>query len=287
MIDSHARLSTRPPFRLAPNGSWDCQIHVFGDLETYPVRNMRAHYEPPKAGIDDAWRIHRTLGFEKIVIVQPAPYGTDHRLLVRCLKDDPGNLRGVAIIDDDVSDAEIARLHEVGVRAARFNFWPLLGITVTVDSFKRTLNRIKPFGWHAKVFVSAAELEELYDTFRSVTDTTMVLDHMCLLPCAAGVAQPGVRAASHLLQRENWWVMLSNGDRTSEAGFPWADAEPIIAHFYRTAPNRSIWCSDWPRVGYQREMPDEADVLELLYRSLPDAEDLRAVLVDNPRRLFQ
>ncbi len=63
------------------------------------------------------------MGIDRAVFVQPTIYGTDHSLLHDVLKAAPkGKYRGVAIVDDSVSDAELDRLNRVGVRGARFNF---------------------------------------------------------------------------------------------------------------------------------------------------------------------
>ena len=68
-------------------------------------------------------RSHDAMGIDRAVLVQSTIYGTDHSLLHDVLKAAPaGEYRGVAIVDDSVSDAELARLHSVGVRGARFNF---------------------------------------------------------------------------------------------------------------------------------------------------------------------
>ena len=48
------------------------------------------------------------MGVDRAVFVQPTIYGTDHRLLHDVLKSAPKqNYRGVAIVDDSVSDAEL------------------------------------------------------------------------------------------------------------------------------------------------------------------------------------
>ena len=66
--------------------------------------------------------MHKTIGFDRGVIVHSAIYGSDHRLLLNALEslDDLGRYRGIGIIDDSVSDNELARLHAAGVRGARF-----------------------------------------------------------------------------------------------------------------------------------------------------------------------
>jgi 2-pyrone-4,6-dicarboxylate lactonase len=279
-----------------PAQSCDCHIHVFGDVAEYPVANPKAAYGPPPRSIDDAWRTLGALGFERIVLVQPTIYATDHRVLHDVLKAAaPGRLRGVAIVDDSVSDAEIRRLHEVGVRSARFNFWKKFDMAPSFATFHRSLDRIRDYGWCAKVFATAAELVEIEPELRKVRDPA-VIDHMGGPEFARGPSQPACRLILSLLERENWWIMISNGDR-SPSGPPWDDAAAIGRVLYAAAPERAIWGSDWPHVHQfirppnqspqpAHALPSESAGLDLLRRYLPDSQALQKVLVDNPARLF-
>jgi 2-pyrone-4,6-dicarboxylate lactonase len=281
---------------LLPADSCDCHIHVFGDVAKYPFDNPKAAYRPPSRSLDDAWHTLAPLGFGRIVLVQPTIYAGDHRVLHDVLAaSPPGRLRGVAIIDDSVSDQEIARLHHVGVRSARFNFWKKFDMVPSFASFHRSLDRIRPYGWSAKIFATGPELVEIADELAKVT-ITAVIDHMGGPQFARGPEQPSCRLILDLLRRGNWWVMLSNGDR-SPAGEPWDDAVPIGRALYAAAPDRCIWGSDWPHV-YQfiatmaepgkapPRVPAETQRLGLLRRYLPDERALERVLVANPARLY-
>src|SRR5437868_8246453 len=114
----HVR-ETRKPSVAPPEGSCDCHFHVFGSASKYPPVAKRT-YEPPDATFEQLEHMHRALGVGRGVIVQPAVYGVDNRLLRDTLRG-RGNYRGVAAIDDSVSDADLRSLHEAGVRGARFN----------------------------------------------------------------------------------------------------------------------------------------------------------------------
>src|SRR5438067_11736702 len=113
---------TRAPVPLPPAKSCDCQFHIYGDPAKYPPKKD-AYYQPPDATFEHMRGVLRTLGFERGVIVHPMPYDTDHRLLIDTLSSlDPAerrNFRATAIIKNEVSDAEMARLNELGVCGAR------------------------------------------------------------------------------------------------------------------------------------------------------------------------
>lgn len=104
--------------RVAPAGSCDCHFHVFGKPDVYPVRH-RTLYELPASGLEEAVAMHARVGIDRGIVVHPTIYGSDNALLLHTLQLLPSDrYRGVALIDETTSDAELARLHEAGVRGA-------------------------------------------------------------------------------------------------------------------------------------------------------------------------
>ncbi len=254
-----------------------------GDLQQYPPWPGRT-YDAPPAFMDDMRRMHRTLGIERGLIVQPTTYGTDHSLLLDLLAMEKGYV-GAAIIDDTITDAVLRRLHEGGVRSARFNFAKFLGIAPSPATFRRAIDRITEFGWVAKIHAVGNEYIELADLIRGLWLPT-VIDHLGHFYFKDGMDQPVIPVLLDLLKRENFWIMLSNADRRSATGYPWDDALPFLRRFLEAAPDRAIWGTDWPHTHYQGTMPNDADLLELFYRVAPDPAMQHAILVHNPQRLF-
>ena len=116
---SKFRADTRKPEAPPPPGSCDCQVHVFGDPAKYPLRRESAYPPPADATASEALRMHRTLGLDRGVIVQATVHGTNHRILFDALAEAGSSYRGIAIVDDSVTDQDLRRLHEAGVRGAR------------------------------------------------------------------------------------------------------------------------------------------------------------------------
>src|SRR5260370_32785671 len=139
-----------------PMNSCDTHLHVFGDAKTYPVGNPRALYHPPQDCTFEAMQaLHDAMGIDRAVFVQPTIYGTDHSLLHDVLKAAPkGKYSGVAIVDDNVSDAELDRLNRVGVRGARFSFRGNFTLAPRIESFRRSLYRVRELGSVVQVFAS-------------------------------------------------------------------------------------------------------------------------------------
>jgi predicted TIM-barrel fold metal-dependent hydrolase len=275
-----------------PKNTCDTHLHVFADAKTYPA-NPKALYAPPEdCNYATLHALHAAMGVDRAVLVQPTIYGTDHRLLYDILKAAPRqNYRGVAIVDDSVSDAELDRLNSVGVRGARFNFGSRFKLAPSVVQFRRGLARVRELGWFVKIFGFEDDFLIVADELRRI-DFPAIIDHLGGPDYRRGTQQPAVRLVLELLQKGNWWIGLSNGDLRSHAGYPWDDAVEFGRLFYAAAPDRCLWGTDWPHVhrfirpdkdehsdyGFDHEMQRVA----LLERYLPDRAALDRVLVDNP-----
>jgi 2-pyrone-4,6-dicarboxylate lactonase len=279
---------TRSPSPSPPPLSCDCQFHIFEDVRKYPPK-AGALYEPPKATFADMRGVMRKLGFARGVIVHAMPYDTDHRLLIDTLSsvEDPDSIRAVAIIKDNVSDAELSKLNDLGVRGARFNIGRYYNEMQSPDAVLRSMARAREIGWHARLHVAGPYILEYADTFSTIKDLTFVVDHMGHVDFSTGLRSPTFLWLVDRLKHHGWWLMLSNGSRLSSMTERWDDAVPFGAAYVEAAPDRVIWGSDWPHVRWRKSrMPNDAELVELLYRYVDNDRDLiERVLVHNPARL--
>jgi len=274
------------PDPLPPPNTCDSQFHVFGPTDKYPIR-PGAVYCTPEATIEAALKLHKTLGIARGVIVQSSAYGTDFRILYDALKTAGPNYQACIVIDDSVSDAELQKLHDAGVRGARFNFWKVLNLMPSPEGFRRSIARISELGWYAKLHMPVDDLIEMQDLFKPLK-LNVVLDHFGRPELDRGLGHPSIAVLDGLLRQGNWWMMLSNGDRWSAHGKPWDDAVALGRHFVDVAPDRMIWGSDWPHplVPVNEPAKDDGELLELVYRYAPNDTVRRKILVDNPAALF-
>lgn len=279
----------RAPEPLPPAGSCDSQFHVFGPRERYPVRPGAA-YEMPSATWEVAQQLHRTLGITRGVIVQATTYGADHSVVLDALAglngDGPRNYLACAnaAVLSERDDSYLARLHDAGVRGARFTRAGL-GISLTAAEQARAVARVKELGWYIKVQPEPSGIAEQMAAFEKL-DVPILMDHMGRVDLAAGDADPGLARVLELLERDNVWVMLSLAEKISKAGAPWDDVVPLAQRLIAAAPDRCVWGSDWPHPVSVKQPPNEGALLELLYRFAPDADTRRRILVDNPSRFF-
>jgi predicted TIM-barrel fold metal-dependent hydrolase len=219
------------------------------------------------------------------------PYDTDHRLLIDTLSalnpKDRDNFRATGIVKDNVTDADMARLNELGVRGARFNIGRRYEETTSRDAILRSIARVREIGWHMRLHITGDDIIPDADFLRSIKDITVCVDHMGHLHVEHGIEQPACRFLIDMLKHEGWWMMLSNGNRDSLMESGYDDAVPFGRAYVEAAPDRLIWGSDWPHVQWRkRRMMNEAETVELLYRYVDnDPALLKKILVTNPARL--
>ena len=275
----------RAPAVTLPPLACDSQFHVFGPREIYPVR-PHAAYEMPTATVAAAMKMHRTLGIQRGVIVQPTTYGADHQATLDGIAAAGANYRGCAnaAVFQSADNATLAKLHAGGIRGARFSRQSL-GIALSPRDFARATARIRELGWYAKVQPETAGFAEQAAQYEAL-DVPVLIDHMGRPNAAAGRDDPSVKKVLELLSKGNFWVMLSLAEKISKTGPPWDDVIPIMRALIEAAPDRVVWASDWPHPVSTSQPPNEADLVELLYRATHDDAERRRILVDNPAKLF-
>ncbi|MFM1814939.1 MAG: hypothetical protein RLZ98_1634 [Pseudomonadota bacterium] len=278
----------RPPAPLPPKGSCDCQIHIYGDVEKYPPK-LKINFDPPNATFEDSQRVHKVLGFDRAVIVHASIYDTDYRLLIDTLEglEDRSNYRAAIVLKNDVPDSMLAKLDGLGVRGIRFHIASRYQ-SDSKDDVRRILARVRELGWHVRLHLDPPDFLEYQDVFDEMKGITYIIDHMGRLDFSQGLEQPTFVYLMDRLKNENWWMMVSNGNRVSAMDKGWDDAVPYGRAYLEAAPDRCIWCSDWPHVRWRKaRMMNEAEPVELFYRYADnDPELIRKVLVDNPARLL-
>jgi 2-pyrone-4,6-dicarboxylate lactonase len=281
-FDPKPRRPSRPP----PPKSIDSQFHVLGALDRYPVRPGAA-YQMPTATWEAALRVHKALGIERGIIVQTTTYGADHSVVLDGLAAMGPTYRACAnaLVFAEADDAYLARLDDAGVKGARFSFRKELGAVLSDKDFDRAIARIRELGWYAKFQPEKEGIVANLEKIRAL-DVPVLIDHMGRPDPARGKDDPNLRAVLDLLAKGNFWVMLSLGEKTSKAGPPWDDVIPIARAYIEAAPERCVWASDWPHPVSVVQPPNDADLLELLYRYAPDEAELRKILVSNPAQLF-
>jgi predicted TIM-barrel fold metal-dependent hydrolase len=92
-----------------------------------------------------------------------------------------------------------------------------------------------------------------------------------------------------LLKNRRAYVKLSGFYFETKVGPPYPDRVPVATAFWRTAPDRCVWGSDWPHPTEQvggKVIPNDAILLDGLEAAVPDEAARRRILVENPVTLY-
>ena len=279
MQDPGIDAATAP--RLAPAGACDSHVHVIGPPDRYPLHPGRG-YTPVEASLADYEVVRQTLGLDRVVIVQPSVYGTDNRCTLDAVAQlGPARCRGVVVIDESATDADLGRMHDAGIRGVRCN---MVGGAASIELLEALARRIAPLGWHVEFYASAEALLDFAPRLGRLP-VDVVVDHMGAIPIAGGLAHPAVAALRGLLESGRGWVKLC-GYRSSQAGHPFDDVAPLADLLVATAPQRCVWGTDWPHPAFHGPRPDAVDLFQALRRWVPSRAHQQAILVDNPALLY-
>lgn len=265
--------------------SWDVHAHVIDGSSAHPFVTGR-HYTPPPANPENHIAMLDAIGFQYGVLIQISVHGTDNGPILNALRKNPARLRGVGAIDGTESDSDLETLRDFGVCGVRVN--ELFAGSSGVATLRRIAERSKELGWHLDLALHGHRLRELAPMLKTL-DLPLVIDHMGWCFAKDGVNHPDFQSVLELASMGNCWTKLSGAYRISGESFPYYDAAPFTRALLRVAPNRTVWGSDWPHVAIfdQRNMPEPGALLDSLWAHLEhDAELLRALLVNNPLRLY-
>ncbi|HYI84629.1 MAG TPA: amidohydrolase family protein [Acetobacteraceae bacterium] len=276
--------NTRTPAYRMPSGACDAHCHVFGPADRFPYAPDRA-YTPPDAPYEDLVRLHRILGVERAVIVHASCHGSDMRVTLDGIARSNGTIRGVAVVEPGVTDAELAALDAGGIRGVRFNFVKHLGGMPDLAFFERVLTQVEPLGWHVVLHLDAEDVVELAPRIARIR-VPFVIDHMGRVKAKHGLDQRPFRQLLELMRNPLAWVKICGAERVSSAGAPFRDAVPFARALVEAAPDRVLWGTDWPHPNIAGDMPNDGDLVELLAEAVEDEALRRRVLVDNPTRLY-
>ncbi|MDO9476212.1 MAG: amidohydrolase family protein [Pseudohongiella sp.] len=275
----------KPSFKV-PEGAVDAHCHVFGPGALFPFAPERK-YTPCDASWQQLFALRDFLGFERNVIVQATCHGSDNRALIDALINAKGKARGVATVKPDITDEELQRLHDAGVRGVRFNFVKRLVDALPKDGLMEVAHKIAPLGWHIVIYFEGQELPEHYDFFASLP-TTVVVDHMGRPDVSRSVDGPEFGLFLKLLQENpNIWSKVSCPERLSINGpDKYEDVIPFAKRVVDMFPDRVLWGTDWPHPNMKNHMPDDGKLVDFIPMIATTVELQKKLLVDNPMRLY-
>lgn len=279
----------RKPKLTLPELACDTHAHILGPIAKYAYSPARV-YTPPDCLLGDYQKMLATLGVERAVLVQPSVYGSDNSVMVEAMRAAGDKFRGVAVVENDVSDAELAKLNAAGVRGVRVNIVDVKDRkpgTLPMAELTALAKRIAKLdgGWHMEFLMHCDEFPDMDRTFADFP-VDIVLGHLGYMKTSLGVNNAGFQATLRLMKTGKAWVKFTGPYRISSEPLPHADTNAFAHALIAANAERVLWGSDWPHVMVKSAMPNDGDLCDLLSGWIPDAATREQVLVKNPAKLY-
>jgi predicted TIM-barrel fold metal-dependent hydrolase len=224
-------------------------------------------YTPPAFTLADYLALARPLGVAGGAVVSGSFQANDQSYLMDALSRLGPGWVGVTQLPADVSDAEMARLDGIGVRAVRFNVQR--GRTGSIDDIVALAVRAHAVaGWHAEIYADAAALKPHVAKLAKLPQ--LCIDHL-------GMTAAGVPVVLELVDA---------GCKVKATGFGRVelDVPRTLEAIARKSPAALVFGTDMPSTRARR--PFESTDINLIERTLGPVLAAK-VFWDNPRELYR
>ncbi len=264
-----------PKIKLPP-GACDTHFHFIGPQAQFPLvpGHVFGHLDFDDATIEDWLAQQEALGLTRGLLVQSMMYGHNYEIALHGLSRFPERLRAVIAPWSGTTDRELEILTKAGVIGARFawRFGPVLD--------ERMVKRVHEHGWSAHYLVR----DDSWHKQILASPGRFVIEHVGSVPTAKGIDSPEFKFLLQCLDTGRCWVKI-NPRFSAQDDFPFADTTPIIRKLVAHAPNRLLWCTDWPHPQYFKPMPNDGDLVDIMLDWVPDEATRNRIFVDNPAEL--
>jgi D-galactarolactone isomerase len=277
------RLQTKTPKLKAPPGACDTHMHIYSSA--YPA-SSKAWLFPPDFSVDDYRKMQSRVGLQRTIVVQPVTYGFDNSCTLDSVAQFGDNARAVVTVPTNITERELDDLWQKGARGLRYH--QMRGSVTEWSDLPIMAERIRGTGWHLQIQFDGIEFPD-HEELIARLPCTVVIDHMGRYAQPFPVEHPAVQSLLRVAARENVYIKLSGAYHIAHGRGPeYREVAPIALALVKLGTSRLLWGSDWPHPTETAEtMPDDADLLDLLLAWVPDTAARKAILSDNPARLYR
>jgi 2-pyrone-4,6-dicarboxylate lactonase len=271
------RRDYKTPRLKLPPGACDTHFHFIGPQAQFPLKpdHVFSQLEFDDTTADDWLDMQQAMGLSRGVLVNSMMYGHNYEIALYGLGRFPDRLRAIVSPWSGVTDRELELLTKAGVVGARF----AARLDPVLD--ERLVHRVHEHGWSASYLGLSPERRPRI----LASPGRFVIEHAGHPPTGKGIDSPEFKFVLQCLDTGRCWVKIN--PRFSHADdFPFADTTPFIRKLVEHAPNRLVWCSDWPHPQYFRPMPNDGDLVDIMLDWVPDAATRNRIFVDNPAECF-
>jgi len=273
---------SKPKLQL-PRGACDTHFHVFGPQQRFPFAPERSYTPTCDAPKETLFALHKHLGIERGVVVQSAAHGFDNSAAADLLAASR-NYRGIALVPASTEVKELKKLDKQGFRGVRFHYMGHIARGDPIEDVLAMTPRLADLGWHLQIHMEGYRIAELSSALARAP-VPVVIDHMGRVDASKGTGHADFQALLALLKHKHVWVKVSGSERISRQPSPWPDAAPFARKLVERCPERCVWGSDWPHPNL-KAVPDDGVLVDLIAQMAPGEAERRALMVDNPARLY-
>ena len=273
---------TRPSFAMPPDAC-DGHVHVFEQGQQYPSV-AKPHYTLPDGGLAKLIRMGEATSLRRFAIVQPSFYGTNNRCMLDALDKLGARGRGVAMVEDSISDDELLQMDRARRASAPPRSLPARAMALKdiVAYIKRSIRKAKPLGWHLQFYTPGRVVRDLIPYLAEI-DIDFVIDHMGYMLESDGLTRADFDKLIEAVAYGTGWMKLSGPYRVAKDG-NYAKLRPLARAIVEAVGHRTIWGSDWPHI--PNGQMDTGSLLNLLADWVPETALRTRILCDNPARLY-
>jgi predicted TIM-barrel fold metal-dependent hydrolase len=282
-----------------PAHACDCHTHIHGDPQRFPFFAGRV-YTPLTALPEELAALHRALRVCRVVIVTPSVYGTDNSATLYGMKARGPDARGVVVIDEKTLEGDLDSMAKAGVCGIRLNLATGGGNDPGLAGrrFQAVLPRATPRNWHIQLYTNLAVITGIKELVLA-SPVPVVFDHFGGAQAALGLMQPGFADLADLVHSGKAYVKISGAYRASTQAPDYPDMTPFAKALIAANAERIVWGTDWPHTNSSTALGskmtditplfqiDDGRLMNRIPSWAPDAGTRKAILVDNPARLYR
>ena len=120
----------------------------------------------------------------------------------------------------------------------------------------------------------------------AVSPVPVVFDHFGGAKAELGPQQPGFADLVELVRSGKVYVKISGAYRASTLAPDYPDVVPLAQALIAANPERIVWGTDWPHPNMPVEAPDDGILVDVIPKIATTPALQKALLVDNPMRLY-
>ena len=263
----------------------DCHAHVL-DPDRFPY-GANTHYRPAGQEIGTPAQFAQVMdayGTRHALLVGPnSGYGLDNSCLLDTIAHGAGRYKGIAVVANDATFAELEGLKTRGIVGAAWNVTHY-GVEYLRDA-QPLLEKLAALDMFVDIQTTDDQLVRMMPLL-SRSGMRLLIDHCGLPTIDDGLDQPGFRALLEIGATKRAFVKLSGFAKFSREPAPHRDAWPFVEALVGAFTlDRCLWASDWPYLRASMRV-DYGVLLHTVLTLFPDASDRRKLLWDTPRTLF-